>query len=222
MKTKKSKTANMENYKGTFCQMGFILALSLLFIAFEYSSADIADHEVASATETFVEVDYVPITRPPKAKLPPPPTLVLDKIIIDPFNEVPSEDISIIFEPEDFVPDIVDIPEDEEIDPDIIWVRPEKMPEFPGGVSAMMKYLSKNVVYPEAPQRMGVQGRVFVQFVVNKNGQIVDVKILKGVNRDLDAEALRVVQNMPKWQPGYQGGNAVNVSYNLPINFKLR
>lgn len=98
----------------------------------------------------------------------------------------------------------------------------EQMPQFPGGEEGLMNYLSSNVKYPAIAQENSIQGRVYVEFVVKKDGQIADVKILKGVDRSLDEEALRVVMNMPDWNPGKQRGKEVNVSYRLPINFSLK
>ena len=97
----------------------------------------------------------------------------------------------------------------------------EEMPTYPGGQDAMIKYLSENIKYPENARKSGIQGIVFVTYVVEKNGTISDVRILRGVNEELDAEALRVVSAMPAWSPGKQRGETVRVQFNLPINFKL-
>ena len=98
----------------------------------------------------------------------------------------------------------------------------EKQPEFPGGQGALMKWLSQNVRYPETAQQNDVQGRVIVKFVVEKDGSIGTATILKGVDKDLDREALRVVKKMPKWQPGKNNGVAVRSYFNLPVVFKLQ
>ena len=98
----------------------------------------------------------------------------------------------------------------------------EKMPEFPdGGMSGLMKYLSANIRYPEAAHKAGTQGRVTVQFVVGKDGSIGDVKVIRGVDPTLDAEAIRVISGMPKWKPGTQKGEPVNVRYTVPVMFRL-
>lgn len=98
----------------------------------------------------------------------------------------------------------------------------ENMPEFPnGGMTALMKYLSDNIRYPEAAHKAGIQGRVTVQFVVGKDGSIGNVSILRGVNADLDAEAIRVISSMPKWKPGTQKGEPVKVKYTVPVMFRL-
>lgn len=98
----------------------------------------------------------------------------------------------------------------------------EQMPSFPGGPSALMKYLSENVKYPVVAQENGVQGRVVVSFVVEKDGHITDVKVVRSVDPSLDKEAARVVKSMPSWIPGKQNGSAVRVKYNVPVSFKLQ
>lgn len=98
----------------------------------------------------------------------------------------------------------------------------ETMPEFEGGVQALLKYLSTNIKYPKTAEKAGTQGRVVVQFVVNKDGGIVDTKVVRGVDPELDKEALRVVNAMPKWKPGMQDGKPVRVKYTVPIMFRLK
>lgn len=98
----------------------------------------------------------------------------------------------------------------------------EQMPSFPGGPSALMKYLSENTRYPVVAQENGVQGRVVVSFVVEKDGHITDVKVVRSVDPSLDKEAARVVKSMPSWIPGKQNGSAVRVKYNVPVSFKLQ
>ena len=97
----------------------------------------------------------------------------------------------------------------------------EYMPEYPGGVTELMNYLSKNTRYPAATKRDGIQGRVVVSFIVEPDGSVSNVKLVRSVDANLDREALRVVSEMPKWTPGKQGGNTVRVRYSLPITFRL-
>ena len=97
------------------------------------------------------------------------------------------------------------------------------MPEFPGGQQALFKFLSENVKYPVIAQENGIQGRVICQFVVNRDGSIVDVEVVRSAgDASLDKEAVRVIKSMPKWKPGKQRGKAVRVKYTLPVNFKLQ
>ena len=102
-----------------------------------------------------------------------------------------------------------------------IFTVVEKNPEFPGGAAALMKYLRDNINYPVIAQENGISGRVICEFVVNRDGTIVDAKVLRGVDPSLDKEALRVVNSMPKWNPGEQRGKPVRVRFTLPVQFKL-
>ncbi|WP_149241530.1 energy transducer TonB [Dyadobacter sp. 32] len=106
-------------------------------------------------------------------------------------------------------------------EPEKVFTVVEQQPEFPGGTSEMYKYLGKNIKYPSAASRANVSGKVFMSFVVNVDGSIQDVTVLKGLGFGCDEEAMRVVKAMPKWKPGKQSGRAVRVKYNLPINFQL-
>ena len=117
---------------------------------------------------------------------------------------------------------VVKEPEPEKPKEEEIFVAVEQQAEFPGGQAALMKWLSTNVRYPESAQQNDVQGRVIVKFVVEKDGSIGAATILKGVDKDLDREALRVVKKMPKWQPGKNNGVAVRSYFNLPVTFRLQ
>lgn len=105
---------------------------------------------------------------------------------------------------------------------DEVYVIVEDKPEFPGGDAAMMKYLSENIKYPVIAQENGIQGRVICQFVVNEDGSIVDINVVRSVDPSLDKEAIRVIKSMPKWKPGMQGGKAVRTKYTIPIGFRLQ
>ena len=98
----------------------------------------------------------------------------------------------------------------------------EQMPTFPGGTEEMMKYLGKNTQYPQTAAENGIQGTVFVQFVVDKHGKITDVKVIRGVDPELDKEAVRVAKSMPSWLPGKQNGEAVRVAFTMPVKFVLQ
>jgi TonB family protein len=103
--------------------------------------------------------------------------------------------------------------------PRIVFTVVEQPPEFPGGMAKLGKYLRQNLRYPEAARKAGVEGKTFVRFMVTDTGDIRDVKLLKSLNSELDAEAIRVISEMPRWNPGRQGGKPVNVYYNLPVSF---
>lgn len=113
---------------------------------------------------------------------------------------------------------IVETDEDEEV---MVFQVVEEMPEFPGGENAMRKFIADNVKYPESAKKEGISGKVYVSFVISKDGEVKDAKVVRGVNSALDEEALRVINSMPDWTPGKQRGKKVDVQFTLPINFAL-
>lgn len=119
-------------------------------------------------------------------------------------------------------PEVVETPAEKAETKDEVFMVVEKMPEFPGGIKELMSFLSKNIKYPKAAQENGIQGRVIVQFVVEKDGTPTEFKVMRSVDPDLDAEALRVMKEMPKWKPGMQKGQVVRVKYTLPVTFRLQ
>ncbi len=112
-------------------------------------------------------------------------------------------------------------PQEEENEPQGVFDVVENMPEYPGGAPEMMKYLATNVKYPEEAFSKGIEGRVILTFIVEKDGSISNVKVAKSVNEAIDAEAVRVVESMPKWKPGKQNGKEVRVKYTIPVTFRL-
>ena len=107
-------------------------------------------------------------------------------------------------------------------EPEKVFDMVEQMPTFPGGQQELMSYLGKNIKYPTIAQENGTQGRVIIQFVVERDGTITDVRVARGVDPYLDKEAVRVVQSMPKWIPGKQNGKAVRVKFTVPVMFRLQ
>lgn len=102
-----------------------------------------------------------------------------------------------------------------------VYTFVEKMPEYPGGIHALMEYLGKNMKYPKAARKNGIEGKVYLQFIVASDGSIHNITIINAIGGGCEEEAVRVVKNMPRWSPGYANGEAVDVYYRLPILFKL-
>ena len=228
MEIKKSPKAEIENSKSTSLLIGLTVALGILFAAFEWSQSEIKIYDealqnVVEEDEEMVEVTFRDETPPPPP--PPEPETVLSDVIEIKEN---TEDVQTAdFSTEDDankgveIHEVVQQVEEEEPEEQKIHVVVEKMPEFPGGNEAMSRWLSKNIKYPLIAQENNIQGRVVCQFVVNSDGKIVDVQVVRGVEASLDAEAVRVIKSMPAWTPGRQGGKNVRVKYTLPIRFKL-
>lgn len=130
-------------------------------------------------------------------------------------------DIDIIAAPEASAPTVTEKALEVETKPEAPFVTVEQQPEYPGGLDALRTFLSKNLNYPRAAASSGVSGRVYVSFVVNTDGSLTDIQVLKGIGFGCDEEAVRVMQKMPHWRPGKQAGRTVRVKYNLPISFTL-
>lgn len=226
MEVKKSPKADLESKKTVFMQIGLVVVLSLVFIAFEWTTTETTVNEGMKIEEEEVEEEIIPITRQDEVKPPPPPppprvTDVLN--IVE--DDVELEEELIIQDTEatqDTEVDFSDMTTEEEQEDAPVFFIVEEMPEFPGGEQALNKFLHENVQYPVIAQENGIQGRVYVKFVVNTDGSITNVEIARGVDPSLDKEALRVVRDMPKWKPGKQRGKSVRVSYTVPINFVLQ
>lgn len=219
MKPKKSDQANLEKKKGTFFFLGLVLSLSLILVAFEYKIFDDIETEQAVLEMDLMEEEVIPPSVPPPPPPPPPPQTATVIDIVDDEEEIEEEpefDLEIDMDTEI---DIIDEPE-EEAEAEIFTIV-EDMPEFPGGQEELFKYLGKSIKYPPMAKEAGIQGVVYVSFVVNEKGEIKDVEVLRGIGGGCDDEAIRVVKAMPNWTPGKQRGKPVKVQYNLPIRFRL-
>ena len=229
MEVKKSPKADLENKKTANLLVGAIMTLSILFIGFEWSERDVKVVTDSGITEIVFEEEMIPITEqePPKQAPPPPEAPKMEEIIEIVENDADVEETTI--ESTDDITAAVEVQgyqgvtvEEEEVDEQEIFQVVEEMPQFPGGTNECNKWLSKTLKYPQISAEQGVQGRVIVQFVVNKDGSIVDAQVVRGVDPYLDKEALRVVGLMPKWKPGMQRGKPVRVKFTLPVTFRLQ
>ena len=228
MEVKKSPKADLENKKTTNLLIGAIMVLSVLFIGFEWSEREVKVVTESGITEIVFEEEMIPITEqePPKQAPPPPEAPKMEEIIEIVEDDADVEESTI--EASDDITAAVEVKytavevEEEEVEEQQIFQVVEEMPEFPGGMGECMKFLGKNIKYPQISQENGVQGRVIVQFVVNQDGSIVDPQVVRGVDPYLDKEALRVISMMPKWKPGKQRGKAVRVKFTVPVMFRLQ
>ena len=227
MEVKKSPKADLEGKKTTNLLIGAILTLAILFIGFEWSERDKKVTTDTGIAEVEFEEEIIPITEQeqPQQAPPPPEAPKAEEVIEIMDNDSKVEESTI--QASDDTQAAVEVKytpvevEEEEVDEQQIFTIVEEQPEFPGGMAECYKWINKNLNYPTISAENGVQGRVTVNFVVNTDGSIVDVKVLRGVDPYLDKEAVRVVSKMPKWKPGKQRGKAVRCSFNLPVRFKL-
>lgn len=222
MEIKKMPKADLENKKFVFLQIGIVLVLSLVLIASEWSTKDLPVNNSFMEDAQFVEVEMIPITIPKETTPPPPPPKPTDILnIVDNKDELINELVVTTTEMNstDGI-ELVELPV-EIRDPEETFTIVEEMPEFPGGDAALMRYLAKSVRYPVIAEQNNIQGRVYIQFVINTNGEVTNAIVLRGVDPSLDKEAIRVVENMPSWKPGKQRNKPVRVSFTVPINFVL-
>jgi len=228
MELKKNEKANLENKKGLFIQVGLIIALIVCLGAMEWTSGQKKDSVFADMTEEAIEEEQIPVTEEtPPEELPPPEVtvtdlfeIVEDDVVIE--NEVRFEDDETS---EDKVVEIyapVLKAEEEEVEEEI-FVIVEDMPKFRGGdINKFREWVQKRVRYPELAAENGIQGRVFITFVVEPNGTVSNVSISRSVDALLDEAAKEAVSASPKWEPGMQRGRPVRVRYSIPIIFQLQ
>lgn len=236
MEVKKSKKADLEGQKSTSMLIGYIFALGIMFTAFEWTTRDYEETEpVIYAAYAQAEEEVPPVTQPIFQAAPPPPqeapqvAEILD--IVDNDTEIEEEEIQSTEDTNQAItgpsaptsgafvtgPAVVGEVSDEEE----IFQVVEQMPEFPGGMEKLLEYLGKNIKYPSIAQENGIQGRCIIEFVVNRDGSIVDPKVIKSLDPSCDKEAMRVIKAMPKWKPGMQRGKPVRVRYTVPVQFRL-
>lgn len=231
MEVKKSEKASLENKRFLFTEIGFVVALIAIYFAFNWSSTE---KEVATleAEVANVEVeDMVPITQetPPPPEAAPKIPILSDQIdVVDDNIKVDDNMFQNLEDDANSGVEIMDYiesaPEEETVEEEAIpFQLVEEKPSFNGGdANEFSKWVNSKLVYPEIAKENGVQGRVTLQFTVNADGTVSNVKVLRGVDSSLDKEAVRVVSSSPKWKPGKQRDRAVKVTYTFPVIFQLR
>ena len=228
MEPKKSPKADLENKRGIFVQLGLVISLGLVLLAFNWNSQIKEADSLGQVQAQDVEDEMIPITRPEEVKPPPPPP---PPQVVEVLNIVDNNtDIDDELQIEDTEADdntVVNVApivqqKEEQTEEQPVFFIVEDMPEFPGGDIALRKYIAQAIKYPVIAQENGIQGKVYVNFVVNTDGSVTDAKIARGVDPSLDKEALRVINSLPKWKPGKQRGKPVRVSFTVPINFVLQ
>lgn len=232
MELKKNPKVDLEKKKLIFTEIGLVLALCIVLFAFEWKSTGGVKTELAGTQGVEMEEEMIPITQPDEIKPPPPPVQQVQ--VIDVINivedDVDLDDDVDLFDTEfdeHIAVNIIEFnefnDEEQEVEEEEVFVIVEDMPGFGGGDSDKFReYIQKNLVFPEIAAENGIQGKVFVAFVVESDGRVSNVRVARGVDPSLDKEAVRVVQSSPKWKPGMQRGKPVRVSFTFPITFVLQ
>ncbi|MBR6732656.1 MAG: energy transducer TonB [Bacteroidales bacterium] len=229
MEIKKSEKANLENKKLLFVEIGLVVSLGITLLAFEWTTKETETAVLEDNTEILVEEEMISTqmeTPPPPPAAPKIPVLSDQIDIVDDEIEIEDDmfmnledDASLGVEIMDYVEVEEEVVEEEAIPFHIV----ETKPSFQGGdANQFSKWVNSRLVYPEIAKENGVQGRVTLQFTVEKDGSVTKVKVLRGVDPSLDKEAVRVVSMSPKWKPGRQRDRAVPVTYTFPVIFQLR
>lgn len=229
METKKSHKADLEHSRSIFFEIGLVLALALVLFAFEWSGSTKTGADFGTLDVTDLEEEIIPITREQtNIKPPPPPKPTIPEILNIVEDEIEIEDELLLVDVEADqetkfeINEVFDLELVEEETTEEVFYIVEEMPRFDGKDRAeFRKYISENLKYPEIAIENGISGTVYIQFTVNRYGQVVDVVVVRSVDPSLDHEAIRVIQSSPKWTPGKQRGKAVSVSFTFPIHFIL-
>ncbi len=229
MEIKKSEKANLENKKLLFVEIGLVISLLLTYLAFEWTQKETNVAVLEDTTEVVLEEEIIPITQetPPPPPAAPKIPILSDQIdIVD--DEIELEDDMFMNLEDDAslgveIMDYVEVEEEVVEEEAIPFQLVEEKPSFQGGdANQFSKWVNQRLQYPEIAKENGVQGRVTLQFTVEKDGSVTKVKVLRGVDPSLDKEAVRVVSQSPKWKPGKQRDRAVPVTYTFPVIFQLR
>ena len=226
METKKSQSANLENKRNLFLQIGLIIALSVVLIAFEWSTRDTDKFaSLETGEEVFVD-DLTPITRTaPEIKAPPKPEVTLIEIVSDDGPDIDDPvftDAGIKEGGTYSIDKWAERVENETDSIDRIFIKVEDMPKFNGGdITEFWKYVQAHVIYPEQARELGLQGRIIVNFVVDQKGEIVNIDLIRKIHPLLDNEVAKTLNEAPLWVPGQQRGRPVKVSFSMPVIFRL-
>ncbi len=224
MEPKKTEKADLTNKSWLFFNIGLVITLLIVVMAFEYSSKDNTDVvDLSNNNNNLEEILEVPPTEQPP---PPPPKIQQPQIIEVPDEEEIKDEIKVEFDVEVTTDTKIEeitiapiVAEKEDVDQIFLVVEESATPK--GGMGAFYKYVQDKMKYPAQARRMGIEGKVFVEFVINRDGSITDVRSIKGIGAGCDEEAVRVVQGAPPWNPGKQRGKPVRQRYVVPIIFKL-
>ena len=229
MEVKKTAKASLENKKLLFTEIGLVIALVVVYVAFNWTSRDTQVSVLEGENQVVQEEEIIPITQetpPPPPEAPKIPVLSDQIDIVDDEIKIDNDFLSLEDNSEmgveimDYVENVQEEVVEEEAIP---FQLVEEKPSFMGGdANQFSVWVNKRLVYPEIAKENGVQGRVTLQFTVEKDGTVTKVKVLRGVDPSLDKEAVRVVSMSPKWNPGKQRDRAVPVTYTFPVYFQLR
>ena len=237
MEIKKSQKADLEGKKSTSMLIGYVILLAAIFVEFEWTQREKKVVDLEPVFSAAVEEDMIPISKQPEVVAPPPaaaPKIAEIINIVENETELVEEEVETSEEMNQAIAPVTGTggvastgptsvgPVVEAVEDETIHTVVEENPEFPGGEMACMKWLQENIKYPSICVEQNIQGRVIATFVVNRDGSIVDIQIVRSPDPYLSKEAERVLKIMPRWKPGRQRGKPVRVKFSLPVTFRLQ
>lgn len=223
MEIKKNPEVDLEKKRSLFLVAGYVVALAVVLTAFEWKTFDRTASDLGQLIIDDLEEEIIPITeqeiKPPPPPPPPPPAPEIE--IVEDDVEI-EEEVEIMDVEADMETEVVEVEvvEEESNEPDFFTIV-EDMPAFPGGDAALLKFIAEHVEYPPIAKENGITGVVYVSYIVDKDGSIKDVKVVRGADPFLDKEAVRVVKTLKGYKPGKQRGKPVPVQFTIPIRFVL-
>ena len=228
MELKKNPKADLEKRRGLYLEIGLVVILVASLVAFNVKTYD-KEEKVQFERQASEEQEEI-IIQTQQEELPPPPPPETPEVttefeVVEDDKELKNElvvNAEVTEDTKNIEITPVKVEEEEEEEETQIFTVVENDPEFPGGMEALYKYLSENIKYPQLARENNITGRVYVTFVVERDGSIANPRVLRDIGGGCGAEAIRVVKAMPKWTPGKQRGKAVRVQFNLPVSFNLR
>jgi protein TonB len=230
MEIKKDPKVDLETRKSIYAFTGLVSILAILFIAFEWTSISTRRTSVVQR-EAIEEEEEIVMTvqnnTPPPPPPPPMPDVIEQLTVVEDDVEIEEVEVQSMEDDNNTTVEVMNLEaetgpsEEEEAEGNQIFTIVEQQPEFPGGETALLKYLSEHIKYPAFAQENGIQGRVTLSFTVEKDGSIANIEVMRSPADELSKEAVRVVSSMPKWKPGKQRGKPVRVKYVLPVVFRL-
>jgi len=225
MKIRKNRKANLESKRSIFLQIGFIVGLAFVLMAFEWTTIETDKFDWDFDRGTIIDEDIFEV-KIIKEKMEIKIIKLITPIFVSDVEDLP-DDVIIDVEVDGTTENNLELRkeftiEEIETEDDSIYTFVQKRPEFPGGESALFAFLKSNLVYPRIAREIGLTGIVYVSFIVWKDGAIRAININRGIGMECDDEVLRMMKIMPKWEPGIKDGKKVNVSFEMPISFKLR
>jgi protein TonB len=230
MEIKKDPKVDLETRKSIYALTGLVSILAILFIAFEWTSISTRRTSVVQR-EAIEEEEEIVMTvqnnTPPPPPPPPMPDVIEQLTVVEDDVEIEEVEVQSMEDDNNTTVEVMNLEaetgpsEEEEAEGNQIFTIVEQQPEFPGGETALLKYLSEHIKYPAFAQENGIQGRVTLSFTVEKDGSIANIEVMRSPADELSKEAVRVASSMPKWKPGKQRGKPVRVKYVLPVVFRL-